>query len=906
MVLQRLTSKKQLFSTSAVLAVSAAVVAGAVIYPGFTTADVDLNDGSVWVTNRSMNMAGHLNAQSKVLDGGFTATTTGFNVLQQAGTVFMDNDSGTLLNQVNVPAMALTQDTPLAGSKAVSLGTDIVAITDPAAGKVWAMPSSAASSFNDKASKPILAKTANARAAVGLKTDDGASDVFVLAPQTATLTTLKLDADGRTLDTRNDTIDGLPNSGKLQLSVVGNKPVVLDPDTGTLFLPGNKKVVVDNGKDARLQQRSAAGDSVAVETSSGLVVQPLGGGTATTVKAGGTGRPIAPVQQDGCVHAAWNGTNTYLFHCPGQDDKAVAIPHASGQSDLAFRQNRDVVVLNDMTGGNVWLVNENMLLVNNWKDLVADEKNADNADKDSSDPNVVNTLPDRTKPNRPPVAMPDTFGVRAGTTTLLPVLYNDSDPDGDVLTVRDSATSIKAGTIQAVYGGTGLQLVVPDGAPAGTESFSYTADDGRGGIAKGAVTIRVVPDSENSAPVSLRPTTMVVAQGASISQNVLADMIDPDGDNIFLVGATAGDNTAEVKFTPDGELTYLDNGQDSGIKSVTIKVSDTRETVEKTIKVSVKPDGGVPPVANADYVRVVAGQAATVAPLKNDQDPAGGELRLASVDKPATGTASSVADNGTFTFTSDTVGATYLSYQVTNGPQSATGLIRIDVVAAQDELAPIAVKDIALLPTGGSTLVDVLGNDTDPAGGVLVVKSVDAPAAAKVQATVLDHHVLKLVDTGDPGEPVTIHYTVSNGQGSSIGAVSVVRVPAAATLRPPTARPDVVNVRAGDVVRIPVLSNDFDPNGDVLKHPEITQAPDASAGKLWVDQDSLRFLAGTTAGSVQGVYKVSNDSGQSDSAPVTINIVAPDPEHNLPPAPKDIQGRVIAGGQTRIQVPLDG
>ncbi|MCQ9163402.1 Ig-like domain-containing protein [Arthrobacter sp. STN4] len=908
MALQRLAGKsgrRQLFSASAAVAVSAAVVAGAIIYPGFNTADVDLNDGSVWVTNRGMNMVGHLNAQSKVLDGGFTATTSGFDVLQQGGTVFMDNDSGTLLNQVDVPAMALGDDTALAGSKHVSLGTDLAVIADPAAGKVWALPQAGVSSFNDKTSKPLAAKKTHVQAAVGLKDDGGNSDVFVLDAKSAVLTTSRVSADGTVLESRDATIDGLPDSGTLQLTVVGNKPVVFDPAGGTLFLPGNKKATVPGGADGKVQQRSAAGNFVAVETGHGLAVQPLDGGQGTTVPSGATGRAIAPVQQDGCVHAAWNGANKYLLYCQGQDPKPVSIPKASGQSDLVFRQNRDVVVLNDMAGGNVWLVNQNLMLVNNWKDLTAAQKTTDNAEKESSDPNVVNTLPDRTKPNRPPVAMPDSYGVRAGSTTLLPVLYNDSDPDGDVLTVSDSATATSLGTVQTVYGGTGLQMAT-DANAAGTESFAYTADDGRGGTAKGSVSVRVVPDSENSAPVSLRATTMVVAQGQSITQNVLADMIDPDGDDIFLVGAKPGDATGQVKFTPDGELSYLDNGQDTGPKTVTIKVSDNRAVTEKTIKVSVKPAGAVPPVANADYLRVTAGQKGTVAPLKNDQDPSGGELRLASVDKPATGTVGPIADNGTFTFSSDTVGAAYLTYQVTNGPQSATGLIRVDVVPSQEDSAPIAVKDTALLPVGGSTLVDVLGNDTDPAGGVLVVTSVDAPAEAGVSASVLDHHIVKVSDLNDPGRPVTIHYTVANGQGTSTGAISVLRIPAASTLQPPVAHPDAVNVRVGDVVRIPVLANDTDPNGDVLKHPEITQAPDTAAGRLWVDQDTLRFLAGPTAGSVSAVYKVTNDSGQSDSADVTINVIAADPAHNLPPDPQDVKGRVIAGGAVRIQIPLDG
>ncbi|POH60607.1 Ig-like domain-containing protein [Arthrobacter glacialis] len=896
----------RIFSVSAAAAVTAAVVTGALIYPGFSTADVDLNDGGVWVTNRSINMMGHLNVPSKVLDGGFTATSQGFNVLQDAGTVFMDNDSGTLLNQVDVPAMTLTQDTALGAGKAVSLGSAITVITDAAAGKVWAVPTSAAATFDEKTTKPILTKITNAKAAVALSTHDGVSDVFVLDPGKAQLTHAKISSDGKVVDAAEEAMEGVPDSGKLVLSVVGDKPVVLDPDTGTVFLPGNKRVTVPDAKGASLQQRSDKSDFVALETGNALVLQPLNGGSASSTDAGSLGRPVAPVQQDGCVHAAWNGSNTYLFHCPGSDSKPISVPKATAASDLVFRKNRDVVVLNDMAGGDVWLVNQNMLLVNNWDDLTVDQKNAENADKDSSDPNVVNTLPDRTKPNRPPLADPDQFGVRAGSTTLLPVLYNDSDPDGDVLTVRDSAASIKAGTLQTVYGGTGLQLVVPEGAPAGTETFGYTNDDGRGGTAKGSVSVRVVPDSENTEPISMRPTTMVVAQGQTISQNVLADMIDPDGDSIFLVGATSGEETGQVKFTPDGELSYTDDGSSNGLRTVIIEVSDTRSIVEKKINISVKPAGGVPPVANADYVRVVAGQKAIVAPLKNDQDPLGGELRLASVDKPATGSVSAIADNGTFTFSSDTLGASYLTYQVTNGPQSATGLIRIDVVPAQAELAPVAVKDMALLPVGGTTLVDVLGNDTDPAGGVLVVRGVDVPEDAGVSVTVLEHNVVKMTDVRDPGLPVTIHYSVSNGQGTSVGAISVVRIPSASTLQPPVARPDVVDVRVGDVVRIPVLANDFDPNGDTLKHPEIVETPAAETGKLWVDQNALRLLAADTPGSVTAIYKVTNESGQSDSATVTINIIAQDPERNLPPAPKNVEGRVIAGGQTKIQIPLDG
>ena len=51
---------------------AAALVAGAVIYPGFKTTEVELNDGGVWVVSKSRNAVGRLNYPSRVLDGAVT------------------------------------------------------------------------------------------------------------------------------------------------------------------------------------------------------------------------------------------------------------------------------------------------------------------------------------------------------------------------------------------------------------------------------------------------------------------------------------------------------------------------------------------------------------------------------------------------------------------------------------------------------------------------------------------------------------------------------------------------------------------------------------------------------------------------------------------------------------------
>ncbi|MDD0857248.1 Ig-like domain-containing protein [Arthrobacter alpinus] len=79
-----------------------------------------------------------------------------------------------------------------------------------------------------------------------------------------------------------------------------------------------------------------------------------------------------------------------------------------------------------------------------------------------------------------------------------------------------------------------------------------------------------------------------------MSQNVLTDWIDPDGDDIFLTGAVSDDESAVIKTTPDGELKYTDDGEEAGMKSMTITVSDGVDSTEKKIKVNVKTAGTVP------------------------------------------------------------------------------------------------------------------------------------------------------------------------------------------------------------------------------------------------------------------------------------------------------------------------
>lgn len=897
--------RNKLITGTVFSAAAAALVAGAISYPGFKTTEVDLNDGGVWVVSKARNAVGRLNHPSRVLDGAVTPASTTFDVLQSAGTVFVDDEAGATLNQVSAAAMRLSGDRQLPGTAQVSFGSDVLSVTDPAAGKVWALSPSTVSAFDEESSKPVLEGSEGLVSAVG--TDDR---IYSADPETGQVTVTSVTANGEAAASETSTWEGLKGSGDLQLAVVGDQPVILDAAAARLFLPGGREVQLADAGDAKLQQSGPASDAVAVATPKALLKQPLDGSTAASVTFDGQGVPAAPVQLGGCIHAAWSGANKYVRDCANDgDDRNVAVPKASASPNYVFRVNRDLVVLNDVNSGNVWLVNQNMQLVNNWDDVVPPKNQSDDQDEESADDNTINILPDRTKPNRPPETKPDVVGVRPGRTTVLSVLDNDSDPDGDVLTASTGSEGLRSGSLENIHGGSAFQITVPAGAAPGTETFDYTAADGRGLSAGGKVTLNVVGPDENRPPAFKRadPTTLLVEQGKTVSQNILTDWADPDGDDLVLMSATADNEQDQVKVRRDGLLTFQDSGATAGKKSVTVSVWDGRATTTGKVAVNVQPPGALAPVVNADHVTAVAGQDLVIAPLKNDADPNGGALRLAQVEAGGPAEIGPVTDGGTFTFRSRTPGPVYLTYIASNGPQSSQGLIRVDVESGKDAGNPVAVHDVALLPVGGSVLVDPLANDSDPAGGVLVLQSVSLPDNAAASVSVLNHSTVRVTDIAGTKEPFLFRYTMSNGRTSATGSVSVVPVPAPPVVEAPQPKPDEVNVRVNDVVTIPVLENDSHPQGEKLTvDPVLPQPVAATGGKSFVSENTLRFIAGGEPKTVRAIYNAVDPQGQKSAAAVTIHILPLEGAENSRPQPKNLTARVVAAGTVRIPVPLDG
>jgi VCBS repeat-containing protein len=185
--------------------------------------------------------------------------------------------------------------------------------------------------------------------------------------------------------------------------------------------------------------------------------------------------------------------------------------------------------------------------------------------------------------NQPPVAVDDTATTSQNTSVTIDVLHNDHDPDGDMLTL-DSVGSAGNGT--ATKNGNAVTYT-PFGNFTGTDSFTYTISDGRGGTATATVTIDVSVTHINNSPQAQNDSA-TTPQGTPVTIYVLANDLDPDGDMLALDSVGSAGNGS---ITSDGSsVIYTPNPGFTGVDNFTYTISDGKGgTDTATVTVTVTP-----------------------------------------------------------------------------------------------------------------------------------------------------------------------------------------------------------------------------------------------------------------------------------------------------------------------------
>ena len=886
----------------AVLVVSAMLCVLAVVYRGVEVTQVSVDDGGIWVTNQDRKLLGHLNYDSLMLDGTVSVKSASFDIGQAGGDVTLGETVTRTVSPVKPTSFSIGQAVTLPEGATQVQGGSVLAVLDPAAGLLWVGNAGEPASISFAAEDAVAKDLSD-----GVVTVSRTGMVFAYSAGSSSLVTVV--KEGQTWRAKTSVIKDFQPSGPLSMTAVGDKPVIYDQSGNTLVLPGGK--LRDLGEEhvtgAVLQDPGDEAASVLLATDSELVAVSLNGKSVErqpASDAGAKGNPAAPVFHNGCSYGAWAGSGAFVRTCTDKSrNQAQTVPTLAEATSAVFRTNRTRIVLNDVSTGTLWLPDKNMVLVNNWDQIPTEEQEEE--DTPTPDQREQVSEPEHNDKNTPPEAVDDDFGIRPGRSTLLPVLDNDSDDDGDVLTAR-AVTNPEFGTVVRTRGGRALQITeVPENLTSGSTSFTYEASDGLAG-ATATVRVTIHPWTQNEGPRQVKRPVIKVGANAQVEYNLLSDWIDPDGDQFFLKSVVAPEGIA-VQFTEDGTVQIRDLGSGAGVKTLSVTLSDGHAETTGELQVSVQEAGNVPPVARADFYVARVGEALAIDPIANDTDPNGDAISLVAAGTPPAGTSVSAdLSRGILTFTGSVPGSFQFTYTVSDGPSTTVGVIRVDVVADDTHALPIAEDDLAVLPSGGASLIAPLANDTDPSGGVLVVQSIDVPASSGLEVTLIERHLLRITAPGGLSDVTSFTYTVSNGAGSATAQVSVIPTDAQSEETPPEASPDTAKVRAEDIGSVSVLSNDRSPIGLSLSlDPDVTVLSGAELGTVFVTGNQVRLAAGSEAGVVRVAYTVVDSVGNRATSTVTFEVVAAS-SANSAPVPKALSAWAVQGQMTRIPVPLTG
>ena len=191
-----------------------------------------------------------------------------------------------------------------------------------------------------------------------------------------------------------------------------------------------------------------------------------------------------------------------------------------------------------------------------------------------------------TPANDAPVANNDTATVAEDGSTSISVLANDSDVDGDTLSVTSASNPANGSVVINPDGTIGY---TPDADFTGTDTFTYTISDGNGGTDTATVTVTVTP--ANDAPVA-QDDVIVVAENTNATGSVAANDGDPDGDPLTF-SLQNGPSMGVLIFNADGSYTYTPNTDYTGVDTFSYIVTDPRgATSVATASITVMRQGG--------------------------------------------------------------------------------------------------------------------------------------------------------------------------------------------------------------------------------------------------------------------------------------------------------------------------
>ena len=512
-----------------------------------------------------------------------------------------------------------------------------------------------------------------------------------------------------------------------------------------------------------------------------------------------------------------------------------------------------------------------------------------------------------------PIALDDTAITDEDTPIAIDVLSNDSDIDGDLLTIISTGvggnglSTTEGGSLSINNNGTASDPTddfidyLPNLNFNGIDSFDYRIEDEDGQILTASVNITV--NSINDAPIAIDDLNNEVDEDNPLTINLIANndedlddglnlnsivLIDPNDPsnvgNINIPLLIDGVGTYEVDA--NGNVTYSPASDYFGDASINYTIADASGVVSNValIEINVNPTNDFP-IALGESL--VTDEDIPVSGNLNDNisDIDGDNLTLslvaASLPDPASEGTVTLNEDGTYTFTpvAGFNGEVVFSYQVCDDgvpERCAVAVVTITVNPVNDP--PIAVNDESGTMPNTPVTIFVLANDSDPEGEELIISEITSnPSNGTVQIN-LDGTVTYIPNNGFTGVD-SFEYEICDGNKSSeVTACSMATVTVNVTndALPPIAINDEFSGDEDLTVIGNLLVNDSDGNGDQL-FINVNPITTPANGNLTINLDgTFEYIPN---GDFNGVdtftYEICDraaDPRLCDQATVTINI----------------------------------
>jgi len=354
--------------------------------------------------------------------------------------------------------------------------------------------------------------------------------------------------------------------------------------------------------------------------------------------------------------------------------------------------------------------------------------------------------------NSDPVANDDSATTDEDKYVLIDVLSNDSDQDGDTLSIV-SVEQPSNGTAEI---SDNKIKYTPNSNFNGSDNFNYTISDDSN--AQSSATVDVKVESVNDAPIA-KEDDVTTKEDTKVIIDALSNDSDVDNDELTIKSVESAQH-GDVKIV-DNKIEYTPNSNYTGSDTFKYTITDNNGA-DSTADVNVNIEGeNDAPVAKDDSVDTNINTTVTIDVLENDSDTDGDTITIKSVTQPQNG--ETTIDNGKVKYTPNDnyTGSDTFSYTIKDENGAEDSAIVTVTVNEEENSAPVAKDDgTYYIPKNTTKELDVLSNDSDADGDSLIIKSVTAPSHGT--ATITESGLIEYTPNKDYSGSDVFTYIVSD------------------------------------------------------------------------------------------------------------------------------------------------